>query len=77
MVALQQDRPRAVGAVEAGPGATIAEVPDVPAVLRAELDAQLRRLVRIFVVEPLECLAVGLAETDVLILVYLLVIPDQ
>ena len=69
MVALQQDRPGPVGAVEAGPRAPFAEVADVAAVLFAKLDSQLGRLARIFLVEPLEGVAIGLAVADVVILV--------
>ena len=77
VIALQQDRPGAVGTVEARPRAPLAEVADVPAVLFAKLDLKLGRLARIFLVEPLEGVAVGLAVADVLVLVDGLAVPDQ
>src|SRR5690348_397711 len=77
VVALEQDGPRSVGAIEARSRTPLAEVSDVAAILFSQSYAQAFRLVRILLVEPLEGLAVGLAVADVVIPVDGLAVPDQ
>src|SRR5262249_18086852 len=64
-------------AIEARTRASVAEIADVPAVLLVEVDAQGRGLGRILFSQPVEGRAVGLAVTDVVILVDGLAVPDE
>ena len=74
---LAEDRPGPVRAVEARTRAALAEIADVAAVLFAKLDLQFLRLAGVFLVEPDEGVAVGLAVADVVVLVDRLAVPEQ
>src|SRR5262249_8807081 len=77
VVALEEGRPGAVGAVEAGAGAALAEEADVLAVLLLQLDAEVGRLRRVLGVEAVEGGLVGLAVADVDVLVDRLAVPGE